>query len=184
MAERNGKQLNAVVEGFDTNGLDESVLDTVRELTIQLVRNAVVHGIESPQQRIAHNKPAEGLLNLSLSEPVAGAMELSIEDDGNGIDYEAIRRKAATLPAFAHEDVSTWDRQKILMAMFTSGLSTMNGENEDAGRGVGMDVIRNRIHALGGKLQVATRAQQYTRFVIRFPSDPATAMANNSSRQS
>ena len=96
-------------------------------------------------------------------------MVLAAEDDGNGIDFEAIRQKAVNLGLLAADAAPNAEQKQLLNMMFSNGFSTAATESEDAGRGVGMDIIKDEIQSIGGRIGVATAANQYTRFSIKFP---------------
>lgn len=167
IAERTHKQVNLQVEGFDDIPLSESVQTKLRGIAIQLLRNAVVHGIESPEERRARGKPEAGTLHLRLRQE-NGGLVLEVEDDGNGINFDAIRAKAI---ANGHrpEDVQAMNQQQLYNLMFSSGFSTAQEQTEDAGRGVGMDIIKASVKEMGGRINIATEAARFTRFRFNFP---------------
>ena len=167
IAERTHKQVNLQVEGFDDIPLSESVQTKLRGIAIQLLRNAVVHGIESPEERRARGKPEAGTLRLRLRQE-NGGLVLEVEDDGNGINFDAIRAKAI---ANGHrpEDVQAMNQQQLYNLMFSSGFSTAQEQTEDAGRGVGMDIIKASVKEMGGRINIATEAARFTRFRFNFP---------------
>jgi two-component system chemotaxis sensor kinase CheA len=130
--------------------------------TVHVVRNLIDHGIEAPAQRVAASKPEAGTIVLrSTSTPEHFA--IAFEDDGKGIDWEAIAGKAreAGLPADTHED--------LVRALFTSGVSTAKNVTDISGRGVGLSAVLERCRALGGHVDVESRPGQGTSFVFTFP---------------
>lgn len=169
IAERAGKKLNVNCQGMDDPCLSEKKRDILKDLTIQLVRNAVVHGIETPQERKALNKPQEGNLQIFLSHQGRNLIQLVVVDDGAGLNFEKVRQKAVKMGLYSAQDAQKLDRKQLLALIFTSGFSTAETSNEDAGRGMGMDIIKERINALKGRLQVASQPNQYTRFSVTFP---------------
>lgn len=170
IAVRQNKQVQLKATGFNETNLPHQLESSLKEIIIQLIRNAVVHGIESPETRLQHGKPAVGNINLSLLD-LAESYKLTIEDDGAGINYEAIRQKAIEM-GFKTEDVATWSKQKLTALLFKSGFSTKSSADEDAGRGVGMDIIKDNIQALQGHLGVDTKEGLSTRFTIKIPKNP------------
>ena len=98
-----------------------------------------------------------------------GATFQTLEDDGKGIDYEAIRAKAVRIGQYTEEEAAKLGTKELLSLIFSSGFSTLDSSTEDAGRGVGLDIIKDRITALGGKIGVSTQAGAYTRFSFTFP---------------
>lgn len=169
IAVRYDKQVNLVLEGFDNPALNTAQWDKIKDIVIQLLRNSVVHGIEHPDVRRQRNKQATGTLNLVLNQQADGNWVLHAEDDGNGIDFEAIRQKAVVAGLVKPEDAAGLEQRQLLNFMFSSGFSTAVKETEDAGRGVGMDIIKDTVQRMGGKISVASSPENYTRFSLRFP---------------
>lgn len=170
IAIRQRKQVQLKASGLNETQLPHQIEHTLKEIIIQLVRNSVVHGIESPEKRVQMGKSAIGNIQLSLLD-LAGSYKLTIEDDGAGINYEAVRQKAINM-GFNAEDVATWSRQKLTSLLFKSGFSTQDTADEDAGRGVGLDIIKDNVQQLQGTLGVDTKENQYTRFTIKIPKNP------------
>lgn len=169
MAERNKKQVKISCQGMDNDFLDKNTASIIKEVAIQLLRNAVSHGIESPRNRTAVGKHASGFIQLLLTQNSNDSAQLIVEDDGAGIDFEKIRSKAVEKGLYSAEEAKNLDKKNLLNLIFTSGFSTMDVGNEDAGRGVGMDVIRERIKGIKGNIKIASIAGKYTRFAITFP---------------
>ncbi|UOP04911.2 ATP-binding protein [Conchiformibius kuhniae] len=167
VAERNNK-----VVDFSYSGVgevpDEGLRTTIHEIAVQLLRNAVVHGIEAPAVRQSKRKLEAGHVRMELRE-TENSYVLRLEDDGNGIDYDAIRNKAVEMGKYSAERAASLSTKELLMLMFSSGFSTVAKAIGDAGRGVGLDVIKDRVNALGGKINVSTSAGAYTRFTFTFP---------------
>lgn len=169
IAKRTHKQAQLVVSGFESNPLSDAQWAKLKDITIQLLRNSVVHGIETPEIRRQRNKPEMGTLKLTLSQQADGKLLLVAEDDGNGINFEAIRNKAVALGITTAEQAAEFDQRQLLNLMFSNGFSTASEETEDAGRGVGMDIIKATIQNMGGRIGVSTAAEGYTRFSLSFP---------------
>ena len=169
IASRCNKKVELTMSGFDNRVISEQQWENLKGIAIQLLRNAVVHGIELPEIRRQRNKSEVGSLKLSLQEQADGNLLLVSEDDGNGIDFNAIRQKAIVLGLVKPEDAQAMEQRQMLNLMFSSGFSTAATETEDAGRGVGMDIIKETIHNMGGRISVATAAEGYTRFSLTFP---------------
>ena len=169
IAKRTHKQAQLVVSGFESNPLSDAQWAKLKDITIQLLRNSVVHGIETPEIRRQRNKPEMGTLKLTLSQQADGKLLLVAEDDGNGINFEAIRNKAVALGIATAEQAAEFDQRQLLNLMFSNGFSTASEETEDAGRGVGMDIIKATIQNMGGRIGVSTAAEGYTRFSLFFP---------------
>ncbi len=170
MAKRVGKQAQLWLDGFDNVPVSQEQLAQLKDIAIQLLRNSVIHGIEEPAVRAERHKPAMGQLKLSLTQQEDGQIVLTAEDDGNGINFDAIRNKAIALGWVSEEEALKLDERKLLNFMFSNGFSTAQEETEDAGRGVGMDIIKDTIQKMGGKINVSTAPRAYTRFTMVFPA--------------
>lgn len=167
-AERNEKMVNAVVRGFDEKHLDADKLDAIKNIAVQLVRNAIAHGIETPDVREAEGKTPEGHLRIGLLK-YADHVDMIVEDDGKGIDTDAIREKLRQLPGFK-EDPDSMSDEALFKSIFKSGMSTAKEVTEDAGQGVGMNVVKDRIKQLNGKIAVLSEKGKFTRFIVRIPT--------------
>ncbi|MFD1245621.1 ATP-binding protein [Paralysiella testudinis] len=166
---RNHKQIEMSCVGLDDGILSTAQQNSIKDIVIQLLRNAIVHGIETPEIRQQRGKAAQGKVSLSLSRNADNTVTLIAEDDGNGINFDAIRLKAAASGQFSAAQANNLSKQQLLGLMFSSGFSTANETSEDAGKGVGMDIIKTTVHELGGKLKVSSSAEEYTRFSIILP---------------
>jgi two-component system chemotaxis sensor kinase CheA len=155
---------------FDMEGeeieLDRSILDEVGEPLLHLIRNAVDHGIENPEQRVAAGKPAEGRILLSATRE-RNTVALRVVDDGRGIDREAILAKARREGAAPEADALTDDL--LVRVLARPGFSTAQTVSGVSGRGVGVDVAMTRVRALGGTLEVRSELGRGTTFLIRVP---------------
>ncbi|MDK4708014.1 ATP-binding protein [Kingella negevensis] len=167
LAERNHKSVDFSYVGIEETH-DEDTDSIVREIAVQLLRNAVVHGIETPEERQTKRKLQTGHVRMELTEQ-DGQYTLVLEDDGKGLDYEAIRAKAVRLGKCTEAEAANLTSKDLLALIFSPGFSTLDKSTEDAGRGVGLDIIKDRISALGGKIGVSTHAGSYTRFNFTFP---------------
>lgn len=169
IAARHEKKAQLVMRGFDQNLISPEQWAQLKDVAIQLLRNSVVHGIELPETRLQRGKSQTGTIQLTLSQQSDGNLMLVAEDDGNGIDFNAIRRKAVVQGLVSVSQADAMQQQQLLNLMFSSGFSTVTQESEDAGRGVGMDIIKDIIKNMGGRINIATDAESYTRFSMTFP---------------
>ncbi|MBN8230708.1 response regulator [Corallococcus macrosporus] len=157
-----GRRVRMEVHGGGLD-LDRSLLQSLREPLLHLVRNAVAHGLEAPEERVRHGKPEEG--RVVLSARLRGSrVEVAVEDDGRGLDLEALRERARARGMEAPEDDA--DAARLV---FLPGLSTAAKVTAVSGRGVGLDVVRAQVEALRGSVEVAFKAGQGTRFTLDVP---------------
>ena len=169
IAERNGKKVVLNCQGMDDGLLEGNLQETVKDIAMQMLRNAVVHGVEDPIDRKRDGKPEAGNVQLLLSRKAGNMAELLVEDDGSGLHFDKIRRKLVENGTCTEDEAREMQKRELIMHLFDSGLSTMDKGNEDAGRGVGMDIVRERIAEIKGKLKIASEEGQYTRFTVTFP---------------
>lgn len=174
IAKRQGKQIEMHIDGFDAiDGMDMSndTQSAIKEIAVQLIRNAIVHGIETPEQRKSSFKAATGMLNMTLAEQ-DDMIVLSVEDDGHGIDYDKIRQKLFSLGRHSEDEIKELSKQQLLNTLFSSGFTTKESADEDGGRGVGLDIIKSHAKELGGKLNVHSEYGRLTRFNVKLPKYP------------
>ena len=161
-----GKRIRFDMEGQEIE-LDRSVLDEIGDPLLHLIRNAADHGIESPDQRVAAGKPAEGRILLSATRE-RNSVALRVTDDGRGIDRKLILAKARREGA-ATEEVDTLTDDLLVRVLARPGFSTAQTVSGVSGRGVGVDVAMTRVRALGGTLEVRTDLGRGSTFLIRVP---------------
>jgi chemotaxis protein histidine kinase CheA len=139
----------------------------VREIAVQLLRNAVVHGIESPEQRAAAGKPANGKLEVLLTRSDA-EWTLSVRDDGCGLSAARVRQKLLELGWYTAAQLESFDDRQIVSHIFKPGFSTAGAVSMHAGRGVGLDVVHANVQKLGARLLLSSTPGQFTEFKIKF----------------
>jgi two-component system chemotaxis sensor kinase CheA len=162
-----GKQVRIHMEGEDTE-LDRSLIEAVRDPLTHLIRNAVDHGIESPEVRASRGKPAEGLLSVRAFHE-GGQVNIEISDDGGGIDTNDIRARAVELGLLTAETVARMGEREVLNLIFLPGFSTSRSVTTVSGRGVGMDVVQENIEHVGGSVDVQSRPGKGTTFRLKIP---------------
>ena len=150
-----GKQARIDLEGQETE-LDKTIIEAIRDPLTHLVRNAVDHGIETPGQRVARNKPAEGRLNLHAFHE-GGKVIIEITDDGAGIDPQRVRTKAIQAKLVTPEQADRLSDRDLVNLIFLPGFSTADQVTQYSGRGVGMDVVRTNIEKIGGSVTIDSR---------------------------
>jgi len=160
-----GKRAELTVEGA-SGELDRQVLERMLPPFEHMLRNAVVHGIEKPEERVRRGKPDTGHILLELHREGAEVM-VRLSDDGGGMNLKAIREKGAALGLIAPaQDLSDEDAMQLILE---PGFSTAGTITQQAGRGVGMDVVATEIKRLGGALHIETKAGEGTVFTVRLP---------------
>jgi len=164
-ARETGKRARLELDGGQTD-LDRAVLDKIAAPLEHLVRNAVAHGLESPQARLEAGKDEVGEVRLSAAQE-GNEIVLALADDGAGVNFAAVRARAIAHGWIAPEEEMTAER--LEQFLFRSGFSTAESVTEVAGRGIGLDVVRNEIAGIGGRVRLATEAGRGSRFTIRLP---------------
>ena len=154
--------------------LDRQVLDKMLPPFEHMLRNAVVHGIESAAKRQAAGKPVVGRITIRLHRE-GSEMVIDVADDGDGLDVEAIRRKAYELDLLQPE--TKVSDEEIMDLILKPGFSTAGAITQSAGRGVGMDVVANEVKKLGGSLRISSVTGQGTNFTVRLPFTLAITQA-------
>ena len=141
---------------------------TIKDCLIQMLRNAAVHGIESPNARRAQSKEDVGTVHVDFRR-IGETYELVFEDDGAGIAPDTLKAAAIKKQLISEEDAAGMDTRQTMALIFRPGFSTQDNVSMDAGRGVGMDVVARSVYALGGKIGVSTHPGRFTRFKIVLP---------------
>lgn len=167
LAHDGNKLVNLEVVGEETE-LDKRVVDIIYEPLLHLVRNAVDHGIEPEELRVAQGKPPRGRVSLRAYHQ-GDQVIIEIEDDGRGIDIEKLKVKAVEKGLRSAEDIKNLHSQDVLDLIFLSGLSTADRVTEVSGRGIGMDVVKSVVESLKGSIEIWSEAGRGTRFTLRLP---------------
>jgi two-component system chemotaxis sensor kinase CheA len=163
LAQAKQKQVHVTTSGGDIP-LDKTILDRIGEPLVHLLTNAVVHGIESPEERVRAGKPAEGRLDLHARSE-SGRVIIRLTDDGRGLDDSKILAKARLLGL----ELQPTDTDQLHSLIFRPGFSTAEQVSSLAGRGVGLEVVANTVHQLGGTIQVESRPGQGVIFTLSLP---------------
>lgn len=165
LAHASGKRVELIVAGADTE-LDKEMVDRIADPLIHLLRNAVDHGIESPQEREAAGKSPDGRIDLRAFHE-GGAVVIELADDGRGLDVEAIHARARERGLLDEGAVLT--EREMLGLILMPGFSTSREVTGVSGRGVGMDVVKSAVESMRGQVEVSTEPGEGTRFTIRLP---------------
>jgi two-component system chemotaxis sensor kinase CheA len=167
------KKVKFIVEDLDGAVLENGPRRMMKEVLTQLIRNAVAHGIESPEEREAAGKTAEGQIRLSIKW-ADNQIHLKLSDDGRGLDFDRIRKKAESLNLFQSKDEVS-DRNALLQVIFSPGFSTAGKATMIAGRGVGLDLVRDRVREHHGSIKLQTEKGKGTAFNLFIPMDASSA---------
>lgn len=167
IAADHGKQVLLQTDLTLLDTLPVALRKEVKDICVQLLRNAIVHGIESAQERHLLSKNQTGLIQLSLNAQ-EDVFELQFRDDGIGISPEKVRAALIQAGVYTERQLQELDDRSVLLKIFEPGVSTATTHSRDAGHGVGMDVVRQKIQQLGASLRVATCPNMYTQFSISF----------------
>lgn len=160
-----GKKITLQVDGGETE-LDKSVVERISEPLTHLVRNALDHGIEMPEERLAAGKPEQGIVRLNAFHE-SGSIVIEVQDDGKGLDAKRIRQKA--IDRGLMNDQVSMDDGALYQLIFEPGFSTAEAVSNLSGRGVGMDVVRRNVEALRGSIELDSKPGQGCCVRIRLP---------------
>ncbi len=167
-----GKKVKVNLRSTDIK-IDKRILDSILDSIIHLIRNALDHGIEPPEERVKKGKPEYGTLYLSAFER-EGKVVIQIEDDGRGIDTEQVVKKAVEKGIIDQETAAHLSEKEKIDLIFIHGFSTKERVSDMSGRGVGMDVVKSRVEELGGEISVETTPGYGTRIELILPLTIAT----------
>jgi two-component system, chemotaxis family, sensor kinase CheA len=167
VAGENHKEAALHCSGLDT--VPDEYRRIVKDIAVQAVRNAIVHGIETSSDRLNAGKPALGTLKLIFQDVGDAGYKLIAEDDGQGLSTEKIKQAALKKGFITPEKAQTLDAKQIFSLLFQPGFSTVETATKDAGRGVGMNLMAGLMQQIGGKVSVATMPGKFTRLTLSLP---------------
>ena len=161
------KEVDFLIEGKETE-LDRTVIDEIGDPLVHLLRNAIDHGLESSQERLKKGKVSKGTVLLRARHE-GNNVYIEVEDDGGGIDTNRVIAKAVEKGILTSRDAEQLSREEAITLLFNSGFSTAQNITDISGRGVGLDVVKNKIESLSGEIFVDSKPGQGTRFRIKLP---------------
>jgi len=167
VARQLGKDVELVLSGEETE-IDKTMIEDLNDPLVHLIRNAVDHGVDSPEERASAGKPAKSLVHLT-AEQVGDHIVIEISDDGRGIRADVIRQKALDKGLIDAETANSLDERQSLNLIFLPGFSTKDTISDVSGRGVGMDVVKTNIQNLNGRVDVTSVVGQGSTFRIMLP---------------
>ncbi len=167
LARQLGKEVELVIQGEETE-IDKTMIEDLSDPLIHLIRNAVDHGIEMPDERVAVGKPPQGTVTLAAKQE-GDHIVIIVADDGRGMDPEKIRAKAVEKGLITPEEANSLDERQSLNLIFLPGFSMADRVSDVSGRGVGTDVVRTNITKLNGTIDVRSEVGRGTTFIINLP---------------
>jgi len=174
IAQEQGKKVVVTCSGHDQ--VPEAYRRPVKDVLIQLIRNAVVHGIETPGERQSQGKSSEGHIRINFEMTDGGrAFRMQCEDDGRGLTPDKLRKTAVAKGIISQSDATALSDQEAMMLVFRSGFSTAKDVTKDAGRGVGMDVIAEIAARLGGRISLNSEIGKNMKLSLSFPAEQKAA---------
>lgn len=162
-----GKEIELVMSGEETE-LDRTVIDEIGDPLIHLLRNAADHGLETTEERVSIGKPKKGTIKLQAYQD-GNSVVIEVEDDGKGINVNRIKNKAIEKGTVTKEEAATMTEKEIVELLFKPSFSTAEKISDLSGRGVGLDVVKSKITALGGHVEVETEFGKGSKFIVRLP---------------
>lgn len=162
-----GKEIELVMSGEETE-LDRTVIDEIGDPLIHLLRNAADHGLETTEERVSLGKPRKGTIKLQAYQDGNSVM-IVVEDDGKGINVNKVKNKAIDKGTITKEEAATMTEKEIIELLFKPSFSTAEKISDLSGRGVGLDVVKSKITALGGHVEVETEWGKGSKFIVRLP---------------
>lgn len=170
-----GKEINFIMEGKETE-LDRTVIDEIGDPLVHLIRNSLDHGIEAADERIKNGKSKEGTIKIAAKQE-GNSVIIYVEDDGAGINTEVVRKKSIERGIITAEEANELSDQIINNMIFEAGFSTAQVISDVSGRGVGLDVVKQKISSLRGSVHLESKRGQGSRFVIKLPLTMAIIQA-------
>ena len=161
------KKMELYMSGEDTE-LDRTVIDEIGDPLMHLLRNSADHGLESAELRAQRGKPKVGTIGLDAYQD-GNNVVIEVSDDGNGIDVETVKNKALEKGTITTEQAETMSDKEVIDLLFRPSFSTAKKVSDVSGRGVGLDVVKSKIEALGGDIEVKTKLGEGSKFIIRLP---------------
>lgn len=162
------KQVNFIYEKFDMNTIPGKYIILMKDILIQLIRNSLVHGIETKEERKKLNKPESGKIEI-VSFGLNNSFGVKFIDDGRGIQIDKLKHIAVQSGIYKQDIVDKWSKKKIINTIFKSGISTADTLSTSAGRGVGMGLIKEKVDSYKGKIEIDTREGEFCEFSIILP---------------
>jgi chemotaxis protein histidine kinase CheA len=172
LADMYSKRVSLVVVGLED--VPRGYRRAVEKILGQLIHNAIRHGLETPADRVVQDKPEIGTVAVQFTRAGADGYQLSVQDDGRGLDHDKIRAEAVRQGVLTADVAATIDARKLASIIFRPGFTTVG---EGGARGIGMDLVRELVTKAGGRVGIATKSNEYTRFRITLPHEKKASNA-------
>jgi two-component system, chemotaxis family, sensor kinase CheA len=170
IATRSGKQARVHFSaGLQPEHLPKRLREPVQSILSQLVRNAVVHGIEAPSGRLEKKKPPVGTIEITLVNERDRQLIVTVRDDGQGINYGEVRSRAVELGYATPSEIKSWNETQLTSLLYRAGFTTLRTPTSDAGRGVGLDAVKDLASRLGGSLSLRCQEDEYCELRVELP---------------
>lgn len=173
IARQQSKEIKFILTGGETE-IDRHILDEFKEPMIHLIRNSIDHGIESTKDRQEKGKPEQSSIRVTLSMIDSGKVEISIKDDGRGIDLAQIKERAISMRIMTPEKAEETSEQQLYALLFRSSFSTKDEVSDISGRGLGLAIVKETIEKLGGQIEIDSKLNEGTTFRMIVPVRRAT----------
>jgi two-component system chemotaxis sensor kinase CheA len=160
------KKVKFIIDDIEPEVVENGPRRVMKEIVMQLIRNSVAHGVESPEERLAKGKNETGIVKLSM-KVVNNVINIELRDDGRGLDYKKISEKAIRNNIIKKEDAD--NKNMLVKAIFAPGFSTADSEGMHAGRGIGLNLVRDRIKEVNGSIKLRSEENKGTAFLITIP---------------
>ncbi|MGD0756000.1 MAG: response regulator [Bacteroidales bacterium] len=167
------KEIEFIIRGAELE-IDKRILEEFKDPLIHLIRNSIDHGIGTPQERILQNKPPRGTIILAFTARESGIIEITLSDDGKGIDKDHVLKAAIKAGNISGETAEKLDPKEILSLIYQSGVTTSSIITDFSGRGLGLSIVREKTEKLDGRISVETEVNRGTTFHILLPMTLAT----------
>jgi two-component system chemotaxis sensor kinase CheA len=165
LADMYAKRVSLVVVGLED--VPHGYRRPIEKILGQLIHNAIRHGVEAPVDRVIKDKPETGTVAVQFARAGVDGYQLSVQDDGRGLDHDKIRAEAVRHGVLTAEEAAIIDPRKLAGLIFRPGFTTVS----EGARGIGMDVVRDLVSKAGGRVGIATKPGEYTRFRITLPHE-------------
>ena len=167
------KEIDFIISGSDLE-IDKRILEELKDPLIHLIRNSIDHGIGKPHERVSQNKPARGKITLAFAARESGLVEITLSDDGKGIEKEHVLKAAIKTGIISNEDAGKLEPKEVLNLIYQSGVSTSSIITDISGHGLGLSIVKEKVLKLNGKISVESEENRGTTFRISLPMTLAT----------